>query len=392
MPRITIPRDTYFGRGCLDALKTLQGKKAFVIIGGGSVKSSGVLDKALSYLKEAGLEIQLFEGVEADPSVETVRKGATAMQAFEPDWIVPIGGGSPIDAAKAMWILYEHPDADIFDINPFNMPPLRNKARFAAIPTTSGTGSEVTNASVICDYSTGVKFGVAGFEIIPDVAILDPDVADSMPKTLAAHTGLDALTHATESYVAKFHSPFSDPLALSAFKSVLENMLAAYEGDKDAKEAIHYAQCLAGMAFSSAMLGISHAMAHKTGGMFEAGHIPHGAANAIYLPYVIQYNAKLPETKKRYAELAQHAGITGASDDETIAAMIAEIRSLTAALGVPSSLKAYGVPKAEFDAKVSAIAQNAMTDSLVMSNPRDIDAANMEKVLRHIYEGTDIDF
>jgi alcohol dehydrogenase class IV len=392
MPRITVPRDVYFGRGCLDALKTLPGKKAFIVIGGGSVKKSGLLDKATGYLKEAGFETYLFEGVENDPSIETVRKGAAAMEEFGPDWIIPIGGGSPIDAAKAMWVVYEHPDIDIYDINPFNMPPLRKKAKFLAIPTTSGTGSEVTNASVICDYATGIKFGVAGFDIIPDIAILDPEATDSMPQKLTAHTGLDALTHATESYVAKFASPFTDAQSFYAAKMVFDCLPAAYEGDSAAREAMHYAQCLAGMAFSGSMLGISHAMAHKTGGMFDDGHIPHGLANAIYLPYVVQYNAKDPWAKNKYVELAKYVGVAGTDDDALVAGLVEKIRDLASSLGTPKSLKEYGIPEAEWNAKVAEIAANAMTDSLVISNPRDIDTPTMQKVLQYIYEGKDIDF
>ena len=392
MPRITVPRDIYFGRGCMDALKTLEGEKAFIVIGGGSVKKSGLLDKATGYLKEAGFETYLFEGVENDPSVETVMKGAAEMEGFGPDWVIPIGGGSPIDAAKAMWFMYEYPDADIYDINPFNMPPLRNKCRFLAIPTTSGTGSEVTNASVICDYSTGIKFGIAGFDIIPDIAILDPEATDSMPKQLIAHTGLDALTHSVEAYVAKFASPFSDAPAFYAAKMVFDTLPAAYEGDAGAKEAMHYAQCMAGMSFTSAMLGLSHAMAHKTGGMFDDGHIPHGLANSIYLPYVIQYNSKDPGAKAKYAALARFTGVAGATDDELVCGFTDKCRALAASMGTPKSLKEYGIPEEEWNAKVSGIAENAMKDVLVMSNPRDIDTETMQRLLQCIYDGTDVDF
>ena len=392
MPRITTPRDVYFGRGSLEALKKLDGEKAFIVIGGGSVKKSGLLEKATAYLEEAGFEIFLFEGVENDPSVETVQKGAKAMEAFGPDWIIPIGGGSPIDAAKAMWVLYEYPDADIYDINPFNMPPLRNKARFLAIPTTSGTGSEVTNASVICDYSTGIKFGVAGFDVIPDVAILDPDAADSMPKNLAAVTGLDALTHSIESYVARFASPFSDAQAFYASKIIFDNLPAACEGNPEAREAMHYAQCLAGMAFTSAMLGVSHAIAHKTGGMFDGGHIPHGLANAIYIPYVMQYNASIPAAKAKYAAMAKFVGAPGDTEDELVAGLIEKVRAIAASLGTPKSLKDYGIPEEEWNAKADDIAANAMKDSLVISNPRKTDQPEMRKLLQYIYEGRDVDF
>jgi alcohol dehydrogenase class IV len=392
MPKITTPRDIYFGRGCLDALKSLKGNKAFIVIGGSSVKKSGILDKVQGYLKEAGFETYLFEGVENDPSIETVRKGAKEMKTFCPDWIIPVGGGSPMDAAKAMWLLYEHPDADIFHTNPFNMPPLRNKARFLAIPTTSGTGSEVTNASVICDYSTGVKFGVAGFDIIPDIAILDPETTDSMPQKLAAHTGLDALSHAVESYVARFASPFSDANALYASKMVFDCLPAACEGDTGAREAMHYAQCMAGLSFTSAMLGLSHAMAHKTGGMFSGGHIPHGLANSIYLPYVIQYNSKIPETKAKYAAMARFNGVCGDTDDELAVGLAEKARGIACALGSPKSLKDYGIPEDEWNAKADDIAANAMKDELLISNPRKIDLETMRKVLQCIYDGRDVDF
>ena len=392
MPRITVPRDVYFGRGCIDALKTLDGKKAFLVLGGAFIEECGLLDKVTGYLKEAGFDICLFKDVESDPSIETVNKGKKAMDAFGPDWIIPIGGGSAIDAAKAMWLLYEHPDADIYNINPFNMPPLRNKARLLAIPTTSGTGSEVTNASVICDYSTGIKFGIAGFDIIPDIAILDPDAAETMPQILIAHTGLDAMSHAYESFVANFASPFSDAYALFSVKMVFDNLPAAYAGDSDAKEVMHYAQNLAGTAFTSSMLGLSHAMAHKTGGMFDAGHIPHGLANSIYIPYVVQYNSKVPAAKTKYVTMAKYLDVEGATDDELAYGLACKARELAVSLGSPASLKEYGIPEEEWNAKVANIAANTMKDELLISNPREIDVETMQKVLQCIYDGKDIDF
>jgi Alcohol dehydrogenase, class IV len=392
MPKFTLPRDIYFGRGCMDALKTLEGKKAFIVVGGGSVKKSGLLDKATGYLKEAGFEIYLFEGVENDPSVETVRKGAKEMDAFKPDWIIPIGGGSPIDAAKAMWVLYENPDADIFNINPFTIPKMRMKARLLAIPTTSGTGSEISGASAICDYSTGTKFGVVGPPLIPDIAILDPEATDTMPPKLTAHTGLDALSHVIEAIVAKFASPFSDANALYASKMIFENLPSAYEGKTESREAMHYAQAMAGIAFSNGKLGICHAMAHMTGGMFDDGHIPHGLANSIYLPYVIQYNSKIPQAKAKYVAIAQYNGIEGSSDDELVAGLIEKIRELSSALGSPKTLKEYGVPEEEWNAKLSEITKNVLTDQLCGMNPREVDLESMEKILNCIYNGIDVDF
>ena len=222
MARFTLPRDLYFGKGSMETLKTLEGKKAFVVVGGGSMKRFGFLDKAISYLKEAGMEVQLFENVEPDPSVETVMKGAAAMTAFEPDWIVSMGGGSPIDAAKAMWTFYEYPNVTFEELCiPFNFPTLRTKAKFCAIPSTSGTATEVTAFSVITNYQTGVKYPLADFNITPDVAIVDPELAETMPAKLVAHTGMDALTHAIEAYVSTVANPFTDPLAMRAIVMVV---------------------------------------------------------------------------------------------------------------------------------------------------------------------------
>lgn len=208
MSRFTLPRDIYHGKGSLSELKNLKGSKAMVVVGGGSMKRQGFLDKVVGYLKEAGMEVQLFEGVEPDPSVETVMKGAEAMRAFGPDWIVSMGGGSPIDAAKAMWTFYEYPEVTFEDlIVPFNFPKLRTKAKFVAIPSTSGTATEVTAFSVITDYKTGVKYPLADFEITPDIAIVDADLVENLPVKQVAYTGMDALTHAIEAYVSTLHCP-----------------------------------------------------------------------------------------------------------------------------------------------------------------------------------------
>ena len=252
MQRFTLPRDIYFGENALDYLKELDGKKAVLVVGGGSMKRFGFVDKVLDNLKEAGLETKLIEGVEPDPSVDTVMKGAATMREFGPDWIVAMGGGSPIDAAKAMWVFYEHPEATFEDLTvPFSFPKLRQKANFLAISSTSGTATEVTSFSVITDYKTGIKWPLADFEITPDVAILDPSIPQTMPPKLVAHTGMDALTHAIEAYVGTAHQPFTDALALDAIKLVFEYLPDSYKGDAKAREIMHYAQCEAGMAISS---------------------------------------------------------------------------------------------------------------------------------------------
>jgi len=391
MARFTLPRDLYYGKGCMDVLKTLKGKKAIVVVGGGSMKRFGFLDKAVGYLKEAGLEVQLFENVEPDPSVETVMRGVEAMRKFEPDWIVAMGGGSPIDAAKAMWAFYEYPEVTFEELCiPFNFPTLRQKARFVAIPSTSGTATEVTAFSVITDYAKGIKYPLADFNITPDIAIVDPSLAETMPAMLTAHTGMDALTHAIEAYVSTLNSPFTDPLALKAIKMVFDYLPASYNGDMNAREQMHYAQCLAGMAFSNALLGIVHSMAHKTGAAFSTGHIPHGCANAIYLPYVIQFNAK--NGASRYAEIATSVGLTGANDEELTVKLCEKINEYNAKFSIPKTLKEFGIKEEEFNQKISAIAELAVGDACTGSNPRPITPAEMEKLFQCIYYGTEVKF
>lgn len=393
MKRYTVPRDTYYGKGSLEVLKDLGGKKAIVVVGGSSMKKTGVLDKVVNYLKEGKMEVELFEGVESDPSVETVKKGALVMKDFEPDYIVALGGGSPIDAAKAMWIMYEHPEITFEEmIVPFGLPKLRNKAEFVAISSTSGTATEVTAFSVITDYEKGIKYPLADFEITPDVAILDPEIPASMPKSLTAYTGMDALTHAIEAYVATEHSPFTDPLAIKAIQMVFEYLPDSYNGDKEAREQMHYAQCLAGQAFSNALLGIVHSMAHKTGAAFSTGHIVHGYANAMYLPYVIQYNKKDEETLRRYGDIARSINIEGKDDKELTEKLIEKIRNLSKSFDIKLNLEDFGIKKDEFDEKLENIAKNAVADACTGSNPRDIDEETMEKLLVYIYEGKDVDF
>ena len=307
MARFTLPRDLYHGPHALEALKTLPGKRAMICVGGGSMKRFGFLDRAEAYLKEAGMEVELFEGIEPDPSVETVMKGAAAMEKFQPDWIVAIGGGSPIDAAKAMWIKYEYPDITFEDMcKVFGIPPLRRKAHFCAISSTSGTATEVTAFSIITDYQKGIKYPIADFEITPDVAIVDPELAHTMPKKLVAHTGMDAMTHAIEAYVSTANCDFTDPLALHAIEMIQADLVGSYNGDMDKRDAMHNAQCLAGMAFSNALLGIVHSMAHALGAVYDT---PHGVANAILLPAIMEYNA--PCTGEKYREIARAMGVEG---------------------------------------------------------------------------------
>ena len=396
MSRFCLPRDIYHGKGCLEELKNLKGKKAILVVGGGSMKRQGFLDKAVNYLKEGGMEVQLFEGVEPDPSVETVMKGAEAMRAFEPDWIVAMGGGSPIDAAKAMWAFYEYPEISFEDlITPFSFPELRQKAKFAAIPTTSGTATEVTAFSVITNYQTGVKYPLADFNITPDVAIVDPALAATMPKKLTAHTGMDAMTHAIEAYVSILHCEYTDPLALHAIEMINEYLVASYNGDLDARAKMHDAQCLAGMAFSNALLGIVHSMAHKTGAAYSGGHIVHGCANAMYLPKVIKYNAKEPEAAARYAKIAKFINLPGNTDEELVDALIARIREMNKDLDIPTCIKYYEggiIDEKEFMEKLPKVAELAVGDACTGSNPRSINPDQMAKLLKCCYYDEEVDF
>lgn len=393
MARFTLPRDVYHGKGCLEELKNIKGTKAIVVVGGGSMKRFGFLDNAVCLLQEAGMEVKLFEGVEPDPSVETVMKGAEVMREFQPDVIVAMGGGSPIDAAKAMWTFYEYPETTFEDlIIPFNFPTLRQKAKFVAIPSTSGTATEVTAFSVITNYQTGVKYPLADFNITPDIAIVDPEIAETMPPKLVAHTGMDALTHAIEAYVSTLNGPFTDPLALKAIEMVFDYLPDSYNGDMGAREQMHYAQCLAGMAFSNALLGIVHSMAHKTGAAFSTGHIPHGCANAIYLPYVIKYNAKDKTAEKRYAQIAKSINLQGNTDKALVDALCDKIDAYNVKLNIPKTLKEFGVNEDEFKEKVSKIAELAVGDACTGSNPRPITPAEMEKLLTCTYYGTAVTF
>ncbi|WP_314731064.1 iron-containing alcohol dehydrogenase [Oribacterium parvum] len=403
--RFTLPRDIYHGENALEALKTFKGKKAFVCVGGGSMKRFGFLDRVVQYLQEAGMEVKLFEGIESDPSVDTVMKGAKEMQDFGPDWIVAIGGGSPIDAAKAMWIKYEHPECTFEDMcKVFGIPTLRNKAKFCAISSTSGTATEVTAFSIITDYKKGIKYPIADFEITPDVAIVDPALAQTMPKKLVAHTGMDALTHAIEAYVSTANCDYTDPLALHAIEMIRDDLVDSYNEDKKARNEMHNAQCLAGMAFSNALLGIVHSMAHKTGAVFGdlGAHIIHGAANAMYLPKVIAFNAKDETAKKRYAKIADVIGLSGHTDDEKVKALITYVRGLNDKLNIPHCIKNYGadsypteqgfVPEQVFLERLHDIAVNAVADACTGSNPRQPSVEEMEKLLKCCYYDTEVDF
>ena len=405
MNRFTLPRDLYHGENALEALKTFTGKRAVICVGGGSMKRFGFLDKAIAYLQEAGMEVKVIDGIEPDPSVETVMNGAAVMREFQPDWIVAIGGGSPIDAAKAMWIKYEYPETTFEDMcKVFGLPKLRTKAHFCAVSSTSGTATEVTAFSIITDYAKGIKYPIADFEITPDVAIVDPALAQTMPKKLVAHTGMDAMTHAIEAYVSTAHCDYTDPLAMHAIKMIQRDLVNSYNGDVNARNEMHNAQCLAGMAFSNALLGIVHSMAHKTGAVFAdyGAHIIHGAANAMYLPKVIAFNAKNPEAKQRYGIIADIMNLGGNNDDEKVALLITALRKMNDDLNIPHCIKHYGadsypceqgfVPENVFLERLPEIAKNAIGDACTGSNPRIPTQKEMEELLKCCYYDTEVNF
>lgn len=404
MGRFTNPRDLYFGEGARHEVKNLKGKRAVIVSGGSSMRRGGFLDDVENDLKSAGFEVAHIEGVESDPSVETVMNGAVKMSEFQPDWIIAIGGGSPIDAAKAMWIKYEYPETTFEDMcKVFGLPELRTKAHFCAISSTSGTATEVTAFSIITDYQKGVKYPIADFQITPDVAIVDPELTYGMPVKLVAHTGMDALTHAIEAYVSTAASMFTDADALHAIREIVEWLPKSYKGDKEARQHMHEAQCIAGIAFSSGLLGIVHSMAHKTGAAFSGGHIIHGCANAMYLGKVIQFNARDARAKTRYAYIAKEIlHLEGNTEDELVAALVQKIRDINDSLDVPQGIKNYGeggtkaetsiIDEKEFFEKAPEVARLAIEDACTLSNPRKPTQEEMEQLLKCVYFDLPVEF
>lgn len=404
MGRFTNPRDLYFGEGARHEVKNLKGKRAVIVSGGSSMRRGGFLDDIENDLKSAGFEVAHIEGVESDPSVETVMSGAAKMSEFQPDWIIAIGGGSPIDAAKAMWIKYEYPETTFEDMcKVFGLPELRTKAHFCAISSTSGTATEVTAFSIITDYQKGVKYPIADFQITPDVAIVDPELTYGMPVKLVAHTGMDALTHAIEAYVSTVASMYTDGDALHAIREIVEWLPKSYKGDKEARQHMHDAQCLAGIAFSSGLLGIVHSMAHKTGAAFSGGHIIHGCANAMYLGKVIQFNARDERAKTRYAFIAKEIlHLEGNTEDELVEALVQKIRDINDALDIPQGIKNYGeggtksetsiIDEKEFFEKAPEVARLAIEDACTLSNPRKPTQEEMEQLLKCVYFDLPVEF
>ncbi len=391
MSRFTVPRDVFFGHGSIDEIRHLKGYKRAFVVADHIMEQLGIVEKLTEVLRDCNMEdIEYFFDVEAEPSVETVMKGAARLLERESDIIFAIGGGSVIDAAKAMWIFYEHPELT-FDriIQSGEFPQLREKAILVAIPSTSGTGSEVTSFAVITDHQSKVKYPIADFEITPDVAILDSQITATMPPKLVAYTGMDALTHGIEAYVAKNRSSFTRPLSIHSIAIIIGYLEDSYYGDIEAKDEIHVASCLAGMAFTNAQLGINHSIAHKAGALFG---VPHGLCNSILLPYVIDYNRRDHTALRRYARIAKRIGFEGDRDKLLLNSLLQTIATLTQNLNLPTSFEEAGVNEFKYNMYKREIAENAFLDPCTLSNPRETNPDDLERILECAYYGKKVAF
>ena len=371
----------------------------------------GITNSLEEVLEEIGVKYDVFYDVEPDPSLDTVQRGLTLMNTFKPDVIIAIGGGSPMDAAKIMWLMYEHPDIEFeglamrfMDIRKrvYELPPLGEKAMLVAIPTTSGTGSEVTPFAVVTDRRTNIKYPLADYALTPNMAIVDPELVLNMPKSLTAFGGVDALTHALESYVSVLASEYTNGLALEAIRLIFKYLPSSYQNganDPKAREKMHYASTMAGMAFANGFLGICHSLAHQLGGTF---HIPHGLANALLISYVIRYNAtdvpfkqatfsqyKYPNAKWRYSRISDYLRLGGETEDEKIDRLILAIEELKRQVGIPASIQEVLTDKteAEFLAKLDEVADQAFDDQCTGANPRYPLIKDLKQLLIDAYYG-----
>ena len=378
MSKLFIASEVFHGAGSLEELKNIKGKKAIIVTGGSSMKKSGTLDKAVTFLQEAGIETKIFDGVEEDPSSATSFKGAKAMLEFQPDWIIGLGGCSAIDAAKTMWIFYEYPDTD-FDslIKPFSVPVLRKKAKFIAIPSTSGTGTETTGLAVITDREKGVKYPIVSYELTPDIAIVDGEICASMPAHITSNTGLDALTHCVEAFVSNIDNNYADVLSKGGLEIVFNNLQEAVKNPENivARQNMHDASFMAGLAFNNAWLGIVHSLSHQVGALYG---IPHGCANAIFLPNVIRYNES---ATNKYPALAKVIG------EETAEGLAVAIEGLRKEVNNIGSLKEFGISKEDWIKNLDYIAGNALIDPCTGFNPRVPSLEELKAIYNACYDG-----
>lgn len=377
-----------FGEGALDALTDLQGERAFLVTDANLVRL-GLVGEVQRRLEKAGFCVEVFDAVEPDPSLQTVRLGAEKARAFAPDWIVGLGGGSPLDAAKAIWILYERPDLDPAEINPFITLGLRRKARLATIPTTSGTGAEVTWAIVLTDLEAGRKLGLGNRENVADIAIVDPALVAGMPPQLAADTGLDALTHAIEGYTCTWANDMSDGPCLHATKLIFHYLARAVNdpADSEAREKMHNAATLAGLGFGNALASMAHAMGHSLGARF---HIPHGRAVGIFLPYTIEFIAA--EAPERFAELAAYMGLGGGEPQAMVRAFTSAIRALCLNIGAPVRIADLNISRMDYEAQLDTLVETTFNDSAMLPVARCPSVEELQRLFLYAYDGTPVDF
>lgn len=409
-----VPEKIYFEAGAIQYLEKMPDiTRAFIVTDEGMVKL-GYVDRILYHLRKRQQYVhsEIFSSVEPDPSFETIKRGVRAIESFKPDVIIALGGGSAIDAAKGMWLFYEHPDADVegmklkfLDIRKktYKFPKLGEKCKMVAIPTTSGTGSEVTSFAVISDKVQNKKYPLTDYELTPDVAIVDPDLVTSLPKSITADTGMDVLTHALEAYVSNMASDYTDALAEKAAELVIKNLKECYDNgsNKEARERMHNASTMAGMAFSNAFLGINHSLAHKLGAVY---HLPHGRLNAILLPYVVKYNSEEPTkfvsfpkyeyfiADEKYATIARKMGLKADTKEEGVQSLIKEIQELNEYLNIPKSLQEAGVDEKDFFENIDTLADRAFEDQCTTANPRLPLIPELKQILTDAYYGNEIKF
>jgi alcohol dehydrogenase class IV len=378
-----------FGEFALNHLATIQGSKALIITDQNIVKL-GFADLVRGKLAEAGIETTVFAEVEPDPSLQTAQKAAREAHAYQPDWIIGLGGGSCMDAAKAAWFLYERPDMDLRNLTPFEHLGLRAKARFVAIPTTSGTGSEVTIFSVLTDTEEKRKVGLGSGELLPDLAIVDPVFTMNLPPQITADTGMDVLTHAIEAYSCTWRNDFTDGLCLKSIQLVFDYLPRAYENgahDLIAREKMHNAAAIAGLGFGNSFAALAHALGHSLGAAF---HTAHGRAVGLFLPYTVEFAANAGEG--RYAEIARFLGLPAADDEEGAASLVAAIRELAQRIGLPATARELGISKETYTQALPVLIDNTETDTQMVSSCRVPDTPEVEALFRYAYEGKPIDF
>jgi alcohol dehydrogenase class IV len=377
-----------FGEGALDVVDELVGKRALVVTDG-TLVDLGLADRIKAHLDRAGIEMHVFDGVEPDPSVQMVRRGAEVALDVAPDWIIGLGGGSPMDAAKAIWVLYERPDIEPAAINPFDDLGLRQKARLVTIPTTSGTGAEVTWAIVLTDTDEQRKMGLGNRENAADIAVVDPLMAAGMPPQLTADTGLDALTHAVEGYTCSWHTDLSDGLCVKAARLVFENLpLAVANGaDMEARERMHNAATCAGLGFGNAMAAIAHSMGHVLGSVF---HVPHGRAVGLCLSYTIEFAART--APERFAELATVLGISQAGGEEGARALAKRVRDLSREVVNTTCISEMDITREAYEAHLEKLVDDAFNDTQVVAAARMPSFEEMERLFVCAYDGDPADF